>query len=96
MKKFNGEVAFVAGGSGGMGTEIVKKFLIEGAKVVSADINDPSKKINDDNVTYCKLDATDPISWDKAIKHSLKKLIVKFSDVENESNLARENYVKNI
>lgn len=73
MKKIKGEVAFVAGGSGGMGTEIVKKFLIEGAKVVSADINNPSKKINDDNVTYCKLDATDPTSWGKAIKHSLKK-----------------------
>ena len=29
-------------------------------------------------------------------QENLKKLIVKFSDVENESNLARENYVKNI
>ena len=40
--KLNGRVAIVTGGAGGIGKEICKCLIAEGAKVVMADLLDPS------------------------------------------------------
>ena len=72
MKKVKNEVAIVAGGSGGMGRAVVKKLLDEGAKVVSADLDIPKKRINNNNLIYYKLDSTKQDSWNKTVKIAIK------------------------
>ena len=72
MKKVKNEVAIVAGGSGGMGRAVVEKLLDEGAKVVSADLDIPKKRINNNNLIYYKLDSTKQDSWNKTVKIAIK------------------------
>ena len=72
MKKVKNEVAIVAGGSGGMGRAVVKKLLDQGAKVVSADLDIPKKRINNNNLIYYKLDSTKQDSWNKTVKIAIK------------------------
>lgn len=44
MKTLEGKVAFVTGGSGGIGSATLRRFVSEGAAVVCADVNDEGGK----------------------------------------------------
>jgi NAD(P)-dependent dehydrogenase (short-subunit alcohol dehydrogenase family) len=44
MKSLDGKVAFVTGGSGGIGSATLRRFVKEGAAVVCADVNDEGGK----------------------------------------------------
>ena len=74
--KLNGRVAIVTGGAGGIGKEICKCLIAEGAKVVMADLLDPSDiaTISETHpeaseLTYFKLDVTDEKSWQDLYKY---------------------------
>ncbi len=58
MKRLENKVAIVTGGSAGIGLAIVKRFLSEGAKVVTADINEPEEKSLGENASYFKVNMT--------------------------------------
>jgi len=72
MKRLENQVAIVAGGSGGIGSEIVNQLLSEGSKVVSVDITEPKKNISNNNLLFKKFDSTDINSWKKIVKITLK------------------------
>ena len=40
MQKLEGKVAIITGGAGGIGSESVRRFVAEGAKVVFADLDE--------------------------------------------------------
>ena len=80
FKKLNDRVAIVTGGAGGIGKEICKCLIGEGAKVVMADLSQASAttaigEINSDNdkVTYHKLDVTNEESWINLYKYVEKQ-----------------------
>ena len=79
-KKLNDRVAIVTGGAGGIGKEICKCLIGEGAKVVMADLSEASAttaigEINSDSdkVTYHKLDVTNEESWKNLYKYVEKQ-----------------------
>ena len=80
FKKLNDRVAIVTGGAGGIGKEICKCLIGEGAKVVMADLSEASAttaigEINSDSdkVTYHKLDVTNEESWKNLYKYVEKQ-----------------------
>jgi NAD(P)-dependent dehydrogenase (short-subunit alcohol dehydrogenase family) len=62
--EFAGKVAVVTGAARGIGDAIVIRFLEEGAKVFSLDLNDPDESRA--GVTYLKADVTSPDSIARA------------------------------
>ena len=68
--KLNDRVAIVTGGAGGIGKEICKCLIAEGAKVVMADLSEPSDittisetYLESGVLSYFKLDVTNEKSW---------------------------------
>ena len=55
-ERLAGKVAIVTGGSNGIGLAIVKRFLIEGARVASADIIEPAKDLTGNNLRFISCD----------------------------------------
>tara|TARA_Y100000590_G_scaffold463778_1_gene631368 strand:+ start:1068 stop:1832 length:765 start_codon:yes stop_codon:yes gene_type:complete len=75
-KKLNSRVAIVTGGGGGIGKEICRCLIAEGAKVIIADLSEhlAMAAINEinpeaDKVTYFRLDVTKEESWSDLYKH---------------------------
>lgn len=89
MKRLEGKVAFVAGASTGIGREVVKKFVEEGAMVAFTDINEVGQAIADEyvkngrEVVFIKVDATN----EESVKSSVKKAIEKFGRIDIAANI---------
>ena len=70
------KVAFITGGSGGIGSTIAKKYIESGCKVIISGTNDTKlAKICDelgDNCKYIKIDLSDIDNIKKSIKEAIK------------------------
>ena len=71
MKRLEGEVAIIAGGSGDMGSSVSKLFLQEGANVVVGDIRPPKTKSSSKFVSE-ELDCTQKDSWDQVVSKTIE------------------------
>ena len=76
INKLDNRVAIVTGGAGGIGKEICRCLIGEGAKVIMADLSESSamtaiNEINPegDKVTYFRLDVADEESWQSLYKY---------------------------
>ena len=76
INKLDIRVAIVTGGAGGIGKEICRCLIGEGAKVIMADLSESSamtaiNEINPegDKVTYFRLDVADEESWQSLYKY---------------------------
>lgn len=67
MGRLNNKVAIITGGASGIGEQITKRFLEEGATVVVADINIDS--VDETDTLFAKqLDVTSEEGWEKITK----------------------------
>ena len=71
MKRLDGEVAIIAGGSGDMGSSISKLFLHEGANVMAGDIR-PLKTKSSSKFASEELDCTQKDSWDQVVSKTIE------------------------
>ena len=79
-QRLAGKVAIVAGGAGGIGAEICRRFLEEGATIICADRSrqrgdEVVKRLGaaNDNVSFGHLDAASSQSWQSLIAHTLAR-----------------------
>lgn len=77
MGRLEGRVAFVSGGSRGIGAAIVRRFASEGASVVIGDLRtDEAAALAAElggAVSTVELDVTDEVSWDDAMKATVAR-----------------------
>ena len=78
MERLHGKVAIVAGGAGGIGSEICRRFLEEGAVVICADRSrsrgeDVVRRLGEPgrNISFGMLDAASSESWNELVTHAL-------------------------
>lgn len=70
MKRLDDKIAIITGGASGMGENMVKLFVDQGAKVIAADINEAAlleKWGNNDNVMTLKLNVASDEDWKEAV-----------------------------
>jgi len=76
MKSFKDKVAVVTGGASGIGKEVVRMLLKEGAKVLLVDIDQKAlkmaeKEFNNPRLMHCKADVSKPLDVKKYAKQAL-------------------------
>ena len=85
MGQLDGKVAWVSGGSGGIGSATLRRFVKEGAAVVCSDINDEGGeklvqelKSADGRATYSHCDVSDP----DQVKASIDGTVEEFGRID--------------
>lgn len=83
MKKLDGKVAIITGGSGGIGLAAAKSFLNEGAKVLLVDINEKAllkgcQDLNSNSVKYCVAD----VSKSEHVKNYVQVALQSFGGID--------------
>ncbi|CAF0978324.1 unnamed protein product [Didymodactylos carnosus] len=80
LKKFSvefvfiGKTAFITGGSSGLGQAIASRLSSQGARVIIADLQEPSKPWPSDRGIFTKTDVTNPESVRQAISSQKSQL----------------------
>lgn len=73
--RFEGKVAFVTGGSRGIGAAVARRFVREGARVVVADIREEGGQALagelGENALFVPLDVSDPAAWSAAVDRAV-------------------------
>lgn len=64
----NGQVAFVTGASGGIGSEVVRTFLAAGATVIATDLGETNPFEGQPNVYYARYDVTSAQDTDMLVE----------------------------
>ncbi|KAJ4364662.1 hypothetical protein N0V83_009259 [Neocucurbitaria cava] len=80
-QRLNGKVCIITGSGGGFGETIAKRFVLEGAKVVIAEINETAGKrveqeiasTRKDQVLFVQSDVTNKQSWEELLKKTLDR-----------------------
>ena len=69
------KVVIVTGGAMGIGKADVELLAADGAKVILVDVDDAGETVAGklDNVEFHRMDVSQEASWDKLIKHVMKK-----------------------
>ncbi|KAF2790365.1 putative alcohol dehydrogenase [Melanomma pulvis-pyrius CBS 109.77] len=79
--RLNGKVCIITGSGGGFGETIAKRFVLEGAKVVIAEINRTAGErvkqeiasTHKDQVLFVQSDVTSKQSWEELLEKTLEK-----------------------
>jgi 3-oxoacyl-[acyl-carrier protein] reductase len=72
---FEGKVALVTGGNGGIGSAVVRALASHGARVVSADIGEPAPQPGEnDHIERVQLDVTDRAQIDTVVQGIVGRL----------------------
>ena len=100
MNKLEGKVAIITGGAGGIGKEIAKAFLNEGADVLIFDLNEDDlikvcKEIESNHLSYFAGDVTKPEDNLKAVEIAKEKyggvdIFIANAGIEGEVNNIEE------
>jgi NAD(P)-dependent dehydrogenase (short-subunit alcohol dehydrogenase family) len=72
MRSFNEKHIIITGGSKGIGRATAEIFLREGAKISILDIDQPTDKISDDQVSFFKTDVSKSDQVNKAIMSAME------------------------
>lgn len=77
MKRLNGKVAIITGGTGGIGVAAAAMFMEEGAQVVLVDndkaaIEKAKAELQDKNLSFCHADVSKKEDTIKFLNHTLK------------------------
>ncbi|HEX7856470.1 MAG TPA: SDR family oxidoreductase [Sphingobium sp.] len=71
--RLDGQVAFVTGAAGGIGSEIVRTFLAAGATVIATDLLPDNPFADEAKVDYYRYDVTDDGETDRVVSAVLEK-----------------------
>lgn len=74
MPSMDGQVALVTGAAGGIGSEVVRTFLVAGATVVATDLAEVNPFADEANVHYFRYDVTSVDQTDAIMSQVLAKL----------------------
>lgn len=92
MADLTGKTALVTGGTSGIGTAIVKKFIEHGAQVVFTGRNiDAGKNIESDlgsNAFFVKQDVSDAKAWPEVVAAGVKHFDTEFDILVNNAGIA--------
>lgn len=91
MKRLEGKIALVTGGSAGIGAECAKRFAQEGATVIAADITE--LKYECENVEYLRLNVTD-VENCKAVVSTVRKKYGKIDILVNNAGIVRDGLIQ--
>jgi NAD(P)-dependent dehydrogenase (short-subunit alcohol dehydrogenase family) len=95
IRRLEGKVALITGGSRGIGAAAVRRFVVEGARVVVADLLDEEGRAfvhelraRDGHVGFMKMDVTSPLQWAEAIE-GVEKTFGALHILVNNAGIAR-------